>query len=130
MRNIRSPLPQIERPLPQLGALLINGTVALPPVPPPAPVPIAPVPVAVIALAVTNGKSTGFPFGVIVVFPITISGASADSVGAGVMVEEPLNVAVKVVKTSVSVVVRTGAVDVGLVVGAKVVDMAASATPE
>lgn len=120
MTNIRSALPPIAAPLPHIGALLMKGTVPLPPVP-------APVPVAA-TVAVKNGNVRGVGFGVIVEFPMTISGTSADGAGAAVIVEDPSNVAVNVVKTSVSVVVRTGALDVGL--GAKVVDMAASATPE
>lgn len=120
MTNIRSALPQIAAPLPHMGALLMKGTVPFPPVP-------APVPVAA-TVAVKNGNPRGVGFGVIVEFPMTISGTSTDGAGAAVIVEDPSNVAVNVVKTSVRVVVRTGALDVGL--GAKVVDMAASATPE
>lgn len=120
MTNVKSALPQIPAPLPHTGALPWNGTVPLLPVPTPVP---APVPVAA-TVAVKNGNPRGFEFGVMVEFPMTISGTSADCTGAGVIVEDPSNVAVNVVKTSVSVVVRTGALEVGL--GAKVVDMAAS----
>lgn len=116
MTNVKSALPQIPAPLPHTSALPWNGTVPLLPVP-------APVPVAA-TVAVKNGNPMGFEFGVMVEFPMTISGTSADCTGAGVIVEEPSNVAVNVVKTSVSVVVRTGALEVGL--GANVVDMAAS----
>ena len=122
--KIRSALPHTEAPLPHLGAWLpgMKGTVLLPPVPTPVPVATA------VAVAVKNGSPRGFELGVIVVFPMTISGTSADGAGAAVMVEEPSSVAVNVVRTSVSVVVRRAGFDVGL--GAKVVDMAASATPE
>ena len=118
----------LEAPLLQLAAPPMNGTVTLPPVPTPVPTTPVPVAVAVPVLSVKNGNPSGFEFGVIVVSPMTISGTSADASGAGVIVEDPTKVAVNVVKTSVRVVVRSGAVDVGL--GAKVVDIAASATPE
>ncbi|KAL8657912.1 MAG: hypothetical protein Q9226_001437 [Calogaya cf. arnoldii] len=120
MTKIRSALPQIEAPPSQLAALLMKGTVPLPPA-------TTPVPVAA-TVAVKNGNPRGFEFGVIVELPMTISGTAAAATGAGVIVEDPSNVAVNVVKTSVRVVVFRGALDVGL--GANVVDMAASATPE
>lgn len=75
-----------------------------------------------------KGNPIGLGTGVIVVLPMTIFGACAET-GTGVIVTDPLRVAVIVVKTSDSVVVLNGSVDVGFVVGARVVDIAASATP-
>ena len=120
MTKIRVALPQIEMPLPNKDAWPRKGTVPLPPVS--APVPVAP------TVAVKNDNPSGFELGVMVESPMTISGTSAGTTGASVIVEEPSRVAVRVVRTSVSVVVRRGARVVGL--GAKVVDIAASAMPE
>ena len=110
----------------------MNGTVAFPPPPVITPVPLAPVPVGPgEAVEFKSGNPNGFPLGVMVVlFPITICGALiVPKSGADVIVEDPLNVSVRVVKISDRVVVLSGRVDVGFVVGARVVDMAANATP-
>lgn len=98
------------------------------PIPDPPPTPDA-VGAGKLLLPGTIGRGTGNLLGVNVELPRTISGILAEPAGAGVMVEEPLRVAVYVVKTSVSVVVLRGKVVVGLVVGAKEV-AAANAPPE
>lgn len=141
MRKISNALPHIEVPVFQTGASPINGTVVVPPpgltpVPltpvPLAPVPLAPVPVgagkAVELFGTVKGNPIGLALGVIVVLPMTIIGAVAET-ATGVSVDDPLRVAVKVVKTSDNVVVFNGSFDVGFVVGARVVDIAAKATP-
>lgn len=104
------------------------------PLPPPTitPVPLAPGPVGsgnTVEFADPSGNPTGFADGVIVVFPMTISGALAEAkAGAEVIVEDPLKVAVNVVNTSDIVVVLSGSLDVGLVVAARVVRTPDSAT--
>ncbi|KAL8950196.1 MAG: hypothetical protein Q9222_003759 [Ikaeria aurantiellina] len=129
MRNIRSVVPQIAVPALPLGAPApgTNGMVKLPP---PKSVPVGnEEPVAVPGI---NDRPIGFPVGVTVELPMMISGTSAEdrSGGGAVIVEDPLSVAVIVVRTSVNVVVRKGSLDVGFVVGARVVDIWANATPE
>ena len=127
------PLAHNDTPLLQRGALPIKGVIVPVGTKPPVPiVPIVPIPDEpgkMVLLAGMAGRGIGFTLGVIVVEPTIISGAPTET---GVTVEDPLNVAVKVVKTSVKVVVRRGSFDLGdgLVVAARVVDIAASAMPE
>lgn len=103
------------------------------PVPPMTPVPIEPVAVGAgktVELAgKVRGRSNGLFEGVIVVLPITIFGAIAE-MGTAVIVDDPLRVAVRVVRTSDNVVVLSGSLDdEGFVVGARVVDIGPRATP-
>ncbi len=108
-----------------------KGTVPFPPTPP---VPIVPMAVgagkAVELVGKVRGRPNGLSDGVIVVLPMTIFGAIADT-GTAVIVDDPLRVAVKVVKTSDNVVVRRGSLDAeGFVVGASVVDIGPRPTLE
>lgn len=126
-------LPHTDVSLLQTGASEpgIKGTV---PFPPTTPVPIVPVAVgagnAVELLGKVRGRPNGLSEGVIVVLPITIFGAIADT-GTAVIVDDPLRVAVRVVKTSDNVVVRKGSLDAeGFVVGASVFDMGPRPTLE
>ena len=139
MTEINSTLPSKAVPPLKLGASPTNGIVSL-----------SPGMMIPLALAVEPGRSTstrvtlsivmigrpkGLPSGVTVVLPMTIAGALAiamfgadvivgdsSSDSSGVIVADPLKVAVKVVKTSSIVVVLSGALDAGLVVGARGVD--------
>lgn len=102
------------------------------PFPPTTPVVLPPAPVgmgkAVELKESVMGRPNGSPSGVMVLFAMTILGAVAET-GTDVIVDEPLKVAVRVVKTSDKVVVLSGTLDaVGFTVGARVVDMAAKPT--
>lgn len=130
IRRIRSTLPKSEVLLLQTGASPAKGVGAFPPT---TPVPVAWVPVATgyaVELAgMVRGRPNGLLDGVIVVLPIMMFGAFAET-GTDVIVDDPLKVTVSVVRTSDNVVVLSGSFDVGIVVGARVFDMEAKATLE
>lgn len=122
-----SALPQIEVPAVHAGASPVYGIDPLPPPPTTPPVPVGAG--KTVMLGLPSGNPIGLFDGVMVVFPITISGALAEiKDGAEVIVDDPLKVAVNVVNTSSIVVVLSGSLVAGLVVAARVVRTPDNAT--